>query len=357
MRRRLWWQITVLQARAAETAAAGPSALCWDWHTTLPRNVNECDIHPEMKMLPSEHVLPTDMIFCLVRYEVVGFLRDVWLGVQKKDADFCGSEFGHPSIPLVDKLNAINGLEIKLQAKYLQHCDSQTALHILARYYAVYTISKMKIAAYATAPQSEQHQEKLMQTCLDAIEAYIACWADSAIEKFLWFLATTVPFLAYVHLLFHLRLRPSGELADRAWAVVTTATDVDGRPRWTWGLNPSRDEPEDSAMQLALANLVVKAWEAREAALGGEYKYSTPTPALVIKMQDQLSRRGKMKENAKIPSQRSFANAAGQSQQLAGEDAILRASTGDASLPSPLQDMPMDYELPLFGSWDTMPSE
>lgn len=126
-----------------------------------------------------------------------------------------------------------------------------------------------------------------MRVCPDAIEAYTACFTNKALEGFIWFLTSSVPFLAYVHLRFNLRYRPSGELADRTWAVVTTETDVFGRPRWIWELSPSQKEPEDSAMQLAFANLTVRAWETREAAL--KDKHPVQVPALVTKMREKLA--------------------------------------------------------------------
>lgn len=296
MRRRVWWQLMVLQIQLAEKAAAGPSALSWDWHTALPLNVNESELHPEMKTEPLEHQLPTDMIFCLVRFEIACFVRQTWREVQNQVPDFGGSEFGSPSTPLADKLRAIDAFAQSLQARYLKNCDLNTPLHIMTRYYATYAISKWKISAYTTASQTDQsvdqkvteeRQESLMRVCVEAIEAYTACFTNPALERFNWFLTSSVPFLAYVHLLFNLRHRPAGELADRAWAVITTKTDVHGRPKWIWGLSPSREEPEDSAMQLAFANLTVKAWEAREAALRD--KHPAQVPDLVIKMRDKLT--------------------------------------------------------------------
>src|SRR5690349_17334902 len=70
MRRRLWWQIMILDARAAELTGSGRPGEAWYWNTKVPSNVNDCDLHPDMKEPPVDSAGPTDMISCLLRYEL-----------------------------------------------------------------------------------------------------------------------------------------------------------------------------------------------------------------------------------------------------------------------------------------------
>jgi hypothetical protein len=350
--------------RAADAAAAGPSALCWDWQTAFPCNVNESDLDPAMQSLPPEHDMPTDMIFCLVRYEIADFIRRTWLDVQNRAPDFSGSEFGHPLIPLAEKLRAIEGFEQKLQVRYLYRCDSHIALHIMTKYYATYAISKMRIAAYATSAQPSpendqtiptQRREKIMHVCLDAIEAYTGCCTNRELEKFAWFLHSSVPFLAYVHLLFHLRYRPSGSLADRAWKTVTTETDVHGRPRWIWGPSPSGDsEPEDSAMQLAFANLTVKAWEVRESTFETDQDFTVPI--LITNMREKLKRHQRQRtgwtDASDLSDEKSQHQQADSAYFTLPSKETLPQNTFELQLP--MQDMPMDSEFAIFDYWNTL---
>jgi hypothetical protein len=144
----------------------------------------------------------------------------------------------------------------------------------------------MKIAAYGPS-MGREWQENIMYVCLEAIEAYNECATEPSLMRFTWFLTTSIPFLAYVNLLFNLRYRANGELADRAWETVATRTDAFGRPRWLWSLSASPLEPHDSAIQLAFASLSVKAWEAREAAI--ESDLSLNAPPLITMMKEKLA--------------------------------------------------------------------
>lgn len=293
MRRRVWWQIVLLDGRAAEVSGAGTSMLSCAWNTKLPLNVNESELNTETDTLPHEHERATDMIFCLVRCEIAEFLRQFR---SKSGLDDGSREFSNPSISVTERLEAIDEFEKHLQSKYLVHCDSHISLHILTRYYAVQSISKMRIFAYGALSRrnrsgnptmSEESQDQLMQVCLEAIESYDQCVADQSLMRFAWFLAVNIPFLAYVHLLYNLQQRTQGDLVARAWQVVTHNDDLFGRPESLKGFGSRLFEADDGTLQATFAGLVVRAWEAREAALASENP--VPVPPMVHNMRRILS--------------------------------------------------------------------
>lgn len=293
MRRRVWWQIVLLDTRAAEVSGAGTSTLGCGWNTKFPLNVSESELTPEAEVLPQGHEHATDMIFCLVRCEIAEFLRQIR---AKANIEGRWSEFSNPCVSLLDKLAAIDAFEKHLQTTYLVHCDHRTTVHALARHYAIQSIAKMKIVAYgALSPRSRQdhpsvsdeRHDRLMQVCIEAIEAYHQCVANRSLMRFAWFLAGNVPFLAYVHLLSDLRNRPKGDLVERAWEVVTSRNDVFGRPESLKGFGRRLLEAKDGTLQTAFAELVVRAWDARQAALGSESHI--PVPPMVRKMRETLA--------------------------------------------------------------------
>jgi hypothetical protein len=108
LRKRLWWQIILLDSRAAEMSAVGTSILSFTWNTKLPLNVNESDLSSEMGVLPQGHERATDMIFCLIRCEIAEFLRQIR---ATRRIDVKWGEFSNPSVPLADKLGSINDFE------------------------------------------------------------------------------------------------------------------------------------------------------------------------------------------------------------------------------------------------------
>jgi hypothetical protein len=122
LRKRLWWQIILLDSRAAGMSAVGTSILSFTWNTKLPLNVNESDSSSEMGVLPQGHKRTTDMTFCLIRCEIAEFLRQIR---ATRVIDVKWGEFGNPSVPLADKLVRIHDFEQHLHTKYLNYCDPQ----------------------------------------------------------------------------------------------------------------------------------------------------------------------------------------------------------------------------------------
>ncbi|KAH6614486.1 hypothetical protein B0J18DRAFT_301595 [Chaetomium sp. MPI-SDFR-AT-0129] len=76
MRRRLFYTLMPLDARASQFAGMGAPVWPGGWDTRPPRNVNDIDIWPGMGEAPVERKGVTEMVFCLARVCVGGyFLR------------------------------------------------------------------------------------------------------------------------------------------------------------------------------------------------------------------------------------------------------------------------------------------
>src|SRR5690349_3683006 len=73
MRRRVWWQIMLIDGRSAQLSASPHTINTSD--TALPSNLNDADMNPDMSEIPVAHKGATEMIFCLLRYEFGKFLE------------------------------------------------------------------------------------------------------------------------------------------------------------------------------------------------------------------------------------------------------------------------------------------
>lgn len=70
-RRRLWWQLIVLDQRMAEMTGSAIMALSSSGaDCRLPLNVNDTDLHPHAEDFPRPHTRPTEMLLCLTRIEL-----------------------------------------------------------------------------------------------------------------------------------------------------------------------------------------------------------------------------------------------------------------------------------------------
>lgn len=75
MRRRVWWQIILIDTVYALMSGLGQSLLPRSWDTKRPTNIHDADLYPNMTTLQPRNG-PTDMIYCLVGYEVAQMIID-----------------------------------------------------------------------------------------------------------------------------------------------------------------------------------------------------------------------------------------------------------------------------------------
>lgn len=69
IRRRVWWQIVVVDSVFAMSSGLGRNILPRHWDTREPSNLNDSDLYPTMTSIqPREG--PTEMIFCLVVFQI-----------------------------------------------------------------------------------------------------------------------------------------------------------------------------------------------------------------------------------------------------------------------------------------------
>ncbi|KAL8979008.1 MAG: hypothetical protein Q9177_006250, partial [Variospora cf. flavescens] len=260
MRRRLWWQIVVLDARAAELSGAGTSILTALFDTRLPSNVNDSNLKPEMGEIPPDHPGTSDMTFCLARYEVINFLK-------RSNATFFffeGAWAKPEGVPatLAEKDHAIDELEQRLEEKYLRHCDPQITLHFLTKMFSRTAVYRMRLIAHhprhypdkgASMPTEEK--DLLCRLSLNMIENDNITQRNQSASKFAWFVNSNLQFPALIYLISELRDRTRGELADRGWQAIGEGFQY----RIAFIAERKR-----SPMFQAIAALTLKAWQARE---------------------------------------------------------------------------------------------
>lgn len=96
----------------------------------LPLNVNDSDLYPGMEDGPIEHIGATEMVYCLLKYEVGAFF-----GHSHHAAVFQGNpgKLINGAVPIATKDMVINELERLYEEKYLRRCDPKIPLHHIKR--------------------------------------------------------------------------------------------------------------------------------------------------------------------------------------------------------------------------------
>lgn len=147
-------------------------------------------------------------------------------------------ELSNPAIPAAEKDQLINKTEHLLEDKYLQYCDPQIPMHIMAKYIAKFSIGNMRITVHHGRQRTNQgltiadeEKDYIFIVCLEILEGHIAIRYDNKLKGFIWYLKMNMPFTSFVHVLLSLRERTSGILADRAWATVINIVEYFVRPQ------------------------------------------------------------------------------------------------------------------------------
>ena len=261
MRRRLWWQISSLDARASEDQGSDPSIGEQSFDTKFPLNINDEDIDPNMKETPEEHEGVTEMTFDLIRYS---------MGVTGKRLSYVPPGRGHcqtmnDRLSIEDKEHMIDNLHQYLEKKYLSHCDMSVPLHWVAATVARLILAKMWLVVHhpfsrsdAGAGLPQETKDRLFRTSLEVIEFSRLLETEKTTLKWGWLFRTYVQWHSIAFVISQLCTRTIGPEVDKAWMVVEGVFD-------DWGGNVSSNQR--GMLWKPLRKLMAKARAERSTAL------------------------------------------------------------------------------------------
>ncbi|KAH7417597.1 hypothetical protein BKA64DRAFT_304066 [Cadophora sp. MPI-SDFR-AT-0126] len=276
MRRRLWWQIMLLDFRVAEFSGAGCSILTHVWTTKFPLNVNDSDLYPDMRDPPAEHNGVTEMVYVLTLCEITSYfnkMRSSNISLQIKDKE-------------------IDDLAAHLEKTYLQYCDPSIPLHILSMLMARTRIAKLHMGPYhpyivKSKTMGVAEKEALFSLSLQMLQDHNTLMGSNAMKNFFWHVVMNLPLPAHVYLLTALKTRVQDQMSDKAWDAFAEFF----RLRMMLWERSDTVRQKKSALHAAFANLTVKAWDAREKALPG-----IEVPPMVSMMREEVRAKKSPKE-------------------------------------------------------------
>lgn len=260
MRRRLWWQVLLLEARAGELSGIGQVILPHvQWTTKMPLNVNDSSLHPSMVELPTDQNGATEMIHCLIRYEIGNAMR----AGAKSSINGTWQHFSSSEIPVTDKEKAIQDLEGLLQRRFLQYFDASIPLHFISAIMAKQTMCKMRFRAYhprhywaRTEAVTQEEKDKLFSNCVKILELDNIVQANKNTSQYLWHVNAQFQFDALIHVLSELRARVTDEKSYQAWQQVDEV--FQHHPDFMTGSKRVR------GLHVAISRLAVRAWRGYE---------------------------------------------------------------------------------------------
>lgn len=299
MRRRLWFQITWMDARSGQLSGAPVTPFQPIWDAKSPLNVNDVDLYPGMETEPSERQGATEMMFCLLRFEMTRVFRDI---KAKWSQHHSRNSANKSLLAPEEKEQLINQLEASIEEKFLRYCDPLVPLHLMSTIIARSALCLLRILAHdprhlGEKTMSEAEKDTLFANSLKALEYDNLAQLTASTRQFRWHTHSYFQWPAMLFLLNSLRTKTLGEEVDRAWRQVE---DV-------FRNHPDVILSNNNALHIACGNLALKAWEARTAAFPP--LQAPPPPLYIVQLyarREKAARKAASKDSGSTPSDRSM---------------------------------------------------
>ena len=221
MRRRLWWQILVLETRAADERASEPLLLPDSFNVPLPCNLNDDDFGLESQDPLQGRNGPTDMTLCLLGIDATRTAQRM-RPRSIVDGKTC------PSFEKREEL--VRDYAKRFESIYLTSCDfSKPRTKVLSTvgYYWMYKLwllLRYPLGQQISACPTPAHQGLQLATMLLRHNAILEHHSTS--QNFAWFFRSYVPWHAIAVALTELCHEPRGTHADRAWNMIDPCFDA-----------------------------------------------------------------------------------------------------------------------------------
>ncbi|KIX04547.1 uncharacterized protein Z518_05417 [Rhinocladiella mackenziei CBS 650.93] len=228
MRRRLWWQLSLLDNRSAEDHGTDPTFTEQFYDTKLPMNLNDEDLSPGMKECPPERQGATEMTFCLIRFEISIFSRR--FNFTAPGGDSCPSQ----RLSYEDKERLIDECHRKLEEKYLRHCDMSNPIYWVAATVARLILAKIWLMVHHPrsfnstgegTPLPPETRDRVFITSVEVIEFSHLLEKNENTAKWGWLFRTYMQWQSVAFALSEICNRPPGPDVDRAWRAIESVYD------------------------------------------------------------------------------------------------------------------------------------
>lgn len=277
LRRRIWWQICIIDSRSSEYHCNEPIAQGFVTNTKPPLHINDVDLSSSMLQPPAERWdTATDMTLSLVRCETIqtGWKLSRVAHKQNTDTEKFGTSGTHESLdPAKQGSSLIQELEARLRNTYLPICDDSVPLQLLTSAVARIILGRFKlITQYSKASQAKENDDKtlngearsmdhmrdeLFETSIGILEVSGMLLTKRELVHFTWYSRIHIQWNAMALVLPELCSRAQSLQCDRAWDCVQTVYEA-------WKVDGNDKEETRLALWRPIRRLMAKARYVRE---------------------------------------------------------------------------------------------
>lgn len=236
MRRRLWWQVYVLDTRNAMECGAEPAILEQTFNTKKPRNINDVALHPHIDATPADDDKKTEMTIILLRILGTELTRRTIFSESFNRAN------GYPSLSVEEQCQELDELCDCAEMKILTRHSSHIPLDFIASATARLIHAKLKVMVCKPQPsqgRGNPFRENYLVLCLDVLrESHtVRCYKPG--RPWSWLFETCVEWDALAYVLLDFCVTPSSDSSQAAWTLVSEIfeewkgdTNLVGDRRW-----------------------------------------------------------------------------------------------------------------------------
>ncbi|KXH29591.1 hypothetical protein CSIM01_06324 [Colletotrichum simmondsii] len=240
MRRRLWWQIAVLDAPSAEDYSGEYNLLeMSSFDSQPPRNLNDTQLYPAMLEYPPETRGITEMTFTLARCQITSMYR--CMADSRKP---CGNtRKSYAEMSQQERNDWIDSCEQEFSQKFFQNYSATNALHWVSFRLFTSATPKRKYEREAEAlgvdqthhrlhginPHmdskdiTEPTRKRLFAVAVEVIELNCKLRTDPRTRPWLWLFSSYTQWHAFSLVLHWLRTDPLCKGSRRAWQAIEKA--------------------------------------------------------------------------------------------------------------------------------------
>ena len=226
MRRKVWWAVCMLDLRASEDQGTDLTIASGSFDTRIPLNLNDVDLNPETKEMPTERSGVTNMSFARIFFGIGDISRQMMVHSAK---DGVGG--------LEDQSRRLNEIYQKVEQGYFQYTTEPGNI----AYWVGVTIARLVVAKMTlliflpvlfSPPRehiSDDVRTKLLVSAIEVAEYNHALNAEQACRQWRWIYQTHTHWYAIVYLMIETSRRPWSPLVERAWVALHSSWLIPAR--------------------------------------------------------------------------------------------------------------------------------
>lgn len=217
MRRKVWRLVCALDVRASEDQGTDLTIPSGSFDTRIPLNLNDEDIDPETKHMPTERDGVTDMSFARIFFGMDDIVRQMMT-----------PSVGDGVAGLEDQSRLLNEIYQNFEQGYCQYTtESGNIAYWVGVTIARLVVAKMTLIVFLpvlfSSPSehiSDEVRTKLLVSAIEVAEYNHALNAEQACRQWRWLYQTYTHWHAIVYLMIEISRRPWSPIVERAWVAL-----------------------------------------------------------------------------------------------------------------------------------------